>query len=300
MYVKYRAEEGESRVWESESREVFSHINGLPYYKEQVFFYPSEPEESVWLWMVGHEICDPKKLVQGRMWRTRWVLHLCVGGKGFYNGQPVQKGSAFLCWPHLVHSLQPDPENPLEYYWLMLRGKDVLPFVREYGFSSGELIFECSYIDQVLPLFEVALQNDYTKTDLTEFTTSLRRMILSFHRFSLQNRSEVLPSGKYYVNYVDSAKNLLYDHNYTLTVSQLSGMLGITSKHLDRVFRKTVGESPKQYITRKRLELSIHLLRGGMLPTEVSVMLKYSDYTSFYRAFLQKFQIPPSKYLSGK
>ena len=48
---------------------------------------------------------------------------------------------------------------------------------------------------------------------------------------------------------------------------------------------------------RKRLEMSVDLLKGGMLPTEVAFMLKYADYASFYRAFLQKYGVSPSRYL---
>mgnify|MGYP005759213935 CR=1 FL=1 len=297
MRVKYYAAEGEARVWESESREVFRNLEGLRHYKEGVYFYPSEPEEAVWLWMVGHEKADPQKLVEGRMWRSRWLLHICVGGKGFYNGQPVQRGTAFVSWPHLAHSMRPDPDDPFEFYWIMIRGRDVLPYVREFGFRSGELIFDCPYMNELVPLLHVILHNDYARTDIKEFNTSMSRILLSYHRFNRQNLLEIRSSGECYANYVDSAKNLLYDHNYTLSVKQLSDMLGITPKHLCRVFLKTVGESPKQYMMRKRLEMSVDLLKGGMLPTEVAFMLKYADYASFYRAFLQKYGVSPSRYL---
>ena len=42
---------------------------------------------------------------------------------------------------------------------------------------------------------------------------------------------------------------------------------------------------------RKRLNLGCMLLEKGIMPTAVSNILKFSDYTAFYRAFKKEYNI---------
>lgn len=297
MNIKYMAAEGEDRVWEDGDPSVFDNIEGLPYWKKGIYFHPTDSEDPVWLWMVGQEKAMPDKMQEGRVWRSRWVLHFCVKGKGYYNGQLITKGMAFICWPHLVHTLAADPDDPFEFYWLMLRGKDVLPLVREFGFRSTELIFDCGYIDQVVPLLKHCINADYSKVYIPDYTNALIRMVLSFQKCALKKELGAGSPSECYANYVESAKHILHDYNYAISVQKLSSMLGITPKHFSRVFGKVCGESPKQYITRRRLELGAEMLQSGIPASEVAMLLKYTDYTSFYRAFLAQYHIHPSLYL---
>ena len=73
-------------------------------------------------------------------------------------------------------------------------------------------------------------------------------------------------------------------------------MLGVTPKHFIRVFREETGETPKEYATRKRLELGNAMLKNGMSASEVAITLKYNDYILFYRAFVSKYGISPANY----
>lgn len=302
MYVRY-AIEVNGHVYNSTTNDIFEQIGDSKYFKKRLYIYPSEPEEKAWLWSVGYEKAAPDKAETNRILQSRCVIHYCTGGKGYYNGCPITAGMAFVSWKNMVHSIISDPDDPFEFYWIMVRGEEVSSFVRDYSFTSDELIFDCDYMDQIIPIIESILYADYDKISLKHYASAMLQVLLSF-QVSKKERQGV--DIKYndvksnYSNYIEFAKNILYENNYALSVEQLSDMLGITPQHLIRVFNRVLGESPKRYIMRKRLALGKELLDKGMLSEEVATVLRYADYTSFYRAFLKEYKVAPSDYLKNK
>ena len=298
MVVRYLAGEGEKYLWEDESPEVFQKITSAPYYQRCVYLYPSTGEQPpVWLWVVGHEKADPSKAEYNRVWRTRMVLHFCVKGKGYYNGELITPGMAFLSWPMMPHSMVADPEDPFEYYWVMVRGADTVPLAKKMGFSSARLVMPCSYLDEVVPLLERYITMDHSKVSIEEYSDALMRMVFSFQKKEAERALEKpVRENLSYAHYVDFSKHFLYDNNFAVSVQDVAKMLGISPKHFNRIFHEVVGIPPKQYITDRRLELGATLLKNGMSPVEVSGVLRYGDYAMFYRAFKKKYGVPPSKF----
>ena len=112
MFVRYMAGEGEKYLWEEDDPNVFQRVEGCSYYKKCIYLYPTENEmPSLWLWVVGHEKSDPLKFAENRVWRTRLILHFCVKGKGYYNGELITPGTAFVSWSLIPHSIAADPND---------------------------------------------------------------------------------------------------------------------------------------------------------------------------------------------
>ncbi len=302
MFAKYSCEINGFRIWEDSTKAVYDKAKDAAYYKKIVFFYPDDNVYPIWLWTAGHECATPQKNIYNRMWHSRWVLHICVRGKGYYNGQLIEPGMAFICWPGLIHSLKAksDSQEPFEFYWFMLRGEKMLPTVREHGFRSENLIFKCNYADDIVPIMDVIINSDYNKVNVKLFNESMVKILLSYNLFGRVESANEAPVQQDSSNYVTVAKNLLYDYSYALTVEELSKKMGLSAKHFNIIFQKVQGESPKKYIVRKRLLHGVDLLKGGMIPTEVAHMIGYSDYSAFYRAFKKEFKVAPSAYSSKK
>ncbi len=69
----------------------------------------------------------------------------------------------------------------------------------------------------------------------------------------------------------------------------------MSKTHLNRRFKAMTGSSVWDYITIKRLLKAKEMLSRGFNPTEVCSKLGYRDYTTFYRAYRQKFNVSPKK-----
>jgi len=88
---------------------------------------------------------------------------------------------------------------------------------------------------------------------------------------------------------VREVKNILeteYDKPWTLR--RLSERIGISSYHLQRLFKKQTGISPKQYLNRIRVQQAKRLLMTGeQNVTEICYTVGFNDPSRFYKVFRQ-------------
>ena len=230
---------------------------------------------------------------------NRLVIHFCIGGKGYYNGQPVERGSCFITWPYIPCSMTADPDDPMEFCWIIFRGDRLEEFAQRLGLSANELIFKTEGMDQIVDLMDLAMREDYSKVNAYDYTMALSKMILS-HGRTLGDREDSIDSARYSRNYVKTAKNIMDRFEYSISINELASMLGLTPKHFSRVFHNMTGEHPQEYMTRKRMNIAAELLDAGTPPNEVAIMLKYSDYASFYRAFSKAYGCSPKDFTTSK
>ena len=304
MYVKYMVsvekKENEQAMWIGDDSSIFLNVAQSAFFNKEIYFYPSNPPESVWLWVIGHEKATPKKSVINRLWTTRWVFHICVGGKGYYDDRPIKKGTCFLSWPYFRHSIVADTDDPFEFYWLILRGEDIADFVYKSGFRNTSMVFETEYVDELKTLFELGMNINYDNVDIYEYTMSLVKMIFSYHLNSEVADFEYSKSSEYGRNYTSMARQLLRDSNYSLSVSEIAKKLGLSANYLGKVFAKDRGETLKGYIIRKRFETAEIFLKNGMPPTEVAQVIGYKDYTAFYHSFVSRYSMTPLQYAKSQ
>ena len=75
-----------------------------------------------------------------------WI-HYIIDGKGFYNGQALGKGDAFIVYTGDYCEYEPDREDPWTYIWIRLYGEDVERMLEKCAFprDSGVFIFSYSF-----------------------------------------------------------------------------------------------------------------------------------------------------------
>ncbi|MEV6283571.1 helix-turn-helix transcriptional regulator [Kribbella sp. NPDC051770] len=89
------------------------------------------------------------------------------------------------------------------------------------------------------------------------------------------------------------------DRNYAaaLDLAALAAAAGVSKYHFLRCFAAEYGETPMQYVTRRRIERATDLLRATNLTvTEVSTMVGYAALGSFTRRFTELVGVSPSEY----
>lgn len=85
-----------------------------------------------------------------------------------------------------------------------------------------------------------------------------------------------------------------------LSLKKISDKFYLSSSQANRVFKKSIGSSIWEYVTVKRLILAKNMLSSGVCACEVASKCRFSDYSSFYRAYVKKFGNSPSKELKAK
>ena len=84
------------------------------------------------------------------------------------------------------------------------------------------------------------------------------------------------------------------DFSVECKIADLAAMLGVTDRHLRRIFLNEYGVSPGQYLQTLRLHLSKSLLTGTRLSvTEVALAAGFGSVRSFNDLFKKQYQLTP-------
>lgn len=84
-----------------------------------------------------------------------------------------------------------------------------------------------------------------------------------------------------------------------LSYEFLSKHFHISQKSLYKFFKKETGFALANYIAERRIVTAQSLLNSGVSAAEAALRSGFSDYTSFYRAFVKMVGIPPSQYIKN-
>lgn len=112
--------------------------------------------------------------------------------------------------------------------------------------------------------------------------------------YDLMARLEALRSGRLSATsgYPDAVRNalLFLQENYSqpFSAAETAASVHVSQSHLRALFEKWVGESPKRYHTRCRIEQVRRLLRDQHLPVQVAAaQVGFNDVSYFSRVFKQ-------------
>lgn len=86
-------------------------------------------------------------------------------------------------------------------------------------------------------------------------------------------------------------------YNEDLNLDFLANKFFISKYHLSREFGRVVGTSVHRYILQKRLIMARQMMAAGIPTSEVYQHCGFGDYSNFYRAFRNEYQISPRQYL---
>lgn len=85
-----------------------------------------------------------------------------------------------------------------------------------------------------------------------------------------------------------------------LTLDEVAAAVGLSTFHLMRIFRHSIGVTPHQYLMRMRLLRAIDLLRDTRQPvTSIAYESGWSDLSNFTRTFLRDVGCSPGQYRRG-
>ena len=82
-----------------------------------------------------------------------------------------------------------------------------------------------------------------------------------------------------------------------LSLEVLSAKASLSPAHFQRTFQAFVGETPKNYVTRLRLErAAFRLLIHDVTVLDIALDCGFQNHETFTRAFGRRFGMPPTSY----
>lgn len=119
------------------------------------------------------------------------------------------------------------------------------------------------------------------------------------YRPCLRCRPELAPSFSEFNSgniLINQALECFEDYDYRKgTISKTAEYLGISTRHLQRIFNNNIGVSPKEYIRTKRLLRAKTLLTDTKLPiADVSFLSGFDSVSRFNASFKENYNLTPS------
>ena len=225
--------------------------------------------------------------------RNYYIIHYVLDGKGYFNQNPVYGGQGFLLYPGQRQHYYPDSENPWKFLWFVMSGDAWQPLFRAYQADAHTQIFSFSCMPAVLE----------TVKKLSSYKNSIINMyeLLEIFFALLKHHNPVTENSQYVsqaVSYVNFTTDYIKSHlHISLSVNDITKLLGISQPYLYRIFREQLGKSPKEYITECKLNHAQKLIaETTMSITEIAASAGFQDVLTFSRFFKTKTGIAPSEY----
>lgn len=271
--------------------------DGQRHYKNMVFLAnPNDAEAELFVESLGYEISDPKKNLINRLYPHSMIIHYIVGGHGFFNGKPIRRGDCVVAECNKPHTLRTDPEDTLEFYWVMLRSRQT-PDTSRWGFPKGQEIFRYGFEEDMRRIFREMLYFDRHDCEPYWFYMGKLYELIAFHTSVRIEKAEEEKTDYRFSHTISFAMRMWEQTNYQLSVEDIARSLGFSRKYFSAVFRKYVGITPQDYVVDRRNRMAkIRLDAGESNLKTLAYQLGYSDYSSFSRAFKRAVGISPQEY----
>lgn len=205
----------------------------------------------------------------------------------------VKRGDLVLVRPSTYHHLERLSEQPYVRY-------DILFDPERIGIDLTKLPEEMEVISLLNnPIADGLFRklNYYHENLKPEAFAKLVEQMLFELFLNLQLFSDATHREKIFLSPIlTRALAYINENLFTITdVDEIAQTLFISPSNLYYLFRTSLHQTPKKYITEKRLLAAQRKIFAGNRPTEVYKECGFRDYTTFYRSYTARFGRPPSE-----
>lgn len=205
----------------------------------------------------------------------------------------LKKDMLVLTRPANIHDIEVDGDEEYERYNILIDEKS-LPFdiYKKIPLNIDVIDFEKNtHISSIFKKMDYYC-NVLEKKDLENVLRNLTEEVL--YNIIIES-SNVSKSTSTTNPIISKAMDYIENNLMTLSgVDEIANELYVTKSHLHHLFIKHLNIPPKKYITIKRLSAAQREIYLGGKPTEICTKCGFSDYSSFYRAYKNYFDRPPS------
>ena len=176
--------------------------------------------------------------------------------------------------------------------WVGVTGDQVERIFSLLGVTRANPIWTPPSISLLSDLMEQLYVLQSSHSPLSQYKTQAVLCDLFAHMLSTLNSENTI------TNPVDVAKEIIhYNYNNNLAITELAKKVFLDPAYFSRLFKQETGLSPKEYVTKIRLEKAKKLLRSTNYSIKnISISVGYQDALYFSRLFVKNENCSPSDY----
>lgn len=251
----------------------------------------------------GKEKCSPIKDIHSYA-KNYHVLHYVQNGRGFFelNGVTYQlgKGDLFYIPPNYEAHYYPDNKDPWTYTWFGFSGDKASEYLNLCRISASKPVYSLVR-DNSLNDYLHELVYSYNRVGFIDMRclgyVYIILAILIEHAAESPRKNLTAKEG-----HVKEAKEFIsYNFQFPITVKDISDSVNLTTNYLSNIFQETLGLSPKQYLTKYRMDKACSLLMNPKAKVkEVSLAVGYANQLHFSGEFKKIKGVSPKHFQDMK
>lgn len=267
--------------------------------------FPNEKFIDLGLFQYGWERCEPAHLY-GPAARNHFLFHYVISGtgvlmadneKGETNTFHIRSGQGFLLFPGQISTYIADEKNPWEYTWIEFDGLRVKEMLNIAGFSLNCPVYHATSKNfrEIMMNEMLYIVNHSTETPfhlighLYIFLDALTRSVAAVRLEKTSKMSDF---------YIHEAINYIEQNfPYEISIEDIADHCGINRSYFGKIFHKSVGRTPQEFLISYRMMKAAELLKMTALSVaDIGNAVGYPNPLHFSRAFKNVYGISPQKW----
>lgn len=245
---------------------------------------------------VNPVVCGWEHCVPGHRYgpaaRDYYLVHYVFAGQGWFESRGIRHhltaGALFLITPDELTCYQADASDPWSYTWIGFSGQRCRQLLDQTVLANGQVTVRDPRLAQV---FESLRAEADLVPALEWFVCGKIYELLSLLR---QKPSQPALRQEYVHRVMDAIKA---NYDRPVSVEGLARAAGLDRRYLSRIFAAETGQTPRDYLTRFRLERAAHYLSDPAYSVEnTALSVGYNDAFAFSKAFKRHFGVSPRQY----
>jgi YesN/AraC family two-component response regulator len=257
----------------------------------------------------------PKTIKEPFHWHDSLEVGYCVAGKGlFYFGEKrytVNSGDVFVVSSMEKHRAQSDAVEPSIFYFIkfdasLIGGTEnelLIPFISKPKHFVNKIDGQLQVASQIGQLIE-GIYNEVQQQDKAYKSMVKGSLImvctLLFRHYSQELSSDEWNRSLQAYKKIEPALRIIHEgFHEDIQLKDIAESLSLSTSRTYHLFKETMGEGFKKYLTRIRINESIKRLSDPNVSiTEIYLSCGFQGHASFYRAFKQVVGMAPKEYSS--
>lgn len=204
------------------------------------------------------------------------------------------KGDLYILPKGRSHDYFSSPQNPFEKIWMNVSGSLCDELIHVYGLTGVLIVNQIDAYSIFREFLDVCENKDLSLDEIyMQCSLIFHKLMIkiSAHLATERNACDTSATASEIKSYID--RNI-YEH---LNIETLSRQVNLSSSQINRVFKKTFGMTPYDYILSRKISAAKLLLKNTNLTVkEIAYKLNFADEHYFSNVFLRKTGVRPGKY----
>ena len=266
------------------------------------YIFPNENFIDLCLYQYGWEKCDPGHSF-GPSTRNHYLFHYVISGtgtliaadsKGMNQTFHIKSGQGFLIYPGCITHYFADVNIPWEYTWLEFDGLRVKEALDLTNLSMDNPVYH-SRSAELRELMKDEMLYIVKHTGESPFSLIGHLYLFFDYLTSSCRREQFVQSERMSDYYIKEAINYI-EQNFQndISIENIAKICGINRSYLGKIFKKTIGRTPQEFLMNYRMTKAAELLKLTELSiADIGCAVGYENQLHFSRAFKHIYGVSP-------